>query len=153
MKDRFLQVLKWFFIVLGVIFFFQILLILGAIIGITGFANYDIKPFETKSNIKPFENLVKYLDDYKQANGQYPEDIKDIDDSVVLKEINDNKNYDFEYNTSDDENCYKIIAKPKEKSRNKNLTTKEYGRCSSKSSETNSQSESYIEYNSFKRVK
>lgn len=150
MKERFLQVLKWFFIILGVIFFLQFLLIIGAILGIAGFANYDIKPFEAKNNnIKPFNNIVKYLDEYKEENGEYPSDIKDIEDSDILKEINNNKNYDFEYKTSNDDNCYTITAKPKEKSK-KNLTTKEYGKCSSKTNGANSHSESYVEYSSIK---
>ena len=40
MKERFLNVLKWFFIILGVLFLMQILLVAGAFIGLSSFLIY-----------------------------------------------------------------------------------------------------------------
>lgn len=134
MKERFLNVLKWFLIILGVLFLLQFLLIIGAIAGIVGFANFDFKTYESKTNIKPFENITKYLDKYQQENGKYPDDISSV---------KADKNYNFEYDTTSDNNCYTLTAK----SKRSNLV-KKYNKCSIKSSNSTSTSQSYVEFNS-----
>lgn len=132
MKKRLINVVKWFFITLGVLFFIQFILILGAILGLVSFANFDFKAHETKTNIKPFENVIKYLDKYSEENGKYPQNI----DSIKT-----DKNYDFEYKTSNNDSCYVLSAKSK-----KTQMTKEYQKCSIKSDNSISTSQSYIEY-------
>lgn len=133
MKERFLKVLKWFFIILGVLFLLQFLIIIGAVLGLVSFANFDFKAYESKSNIKPFENIIIYLDKYNEENGKYPNDIASL---------KTDKKYDFEYKTTSDNNCYTIVAKSKNSS-----LIKQYNKCSIKSSDSSSTSQSYVEYN------
>ena len=73
MKERFLNVLKWFFIVLGVLFFVQILLVLGVIIGFMGVEKLNFEPDFNKSNlqgmqapkVKDFQPIINYAEKYQ----------------------------------------------------------------------------------------
>ena len=74
MKERFLNVIKWFFIVLGVLFLMQLLIVIGAFIGFSNFAKADINTFNnTNSKIKDIQPIINYVEDYRIKNGKYPE--------------------------------------------------------------------------------
>ncbi len=134
MKERFLNVLKWFFIILGVLFLMQILLVAGAFIGLSSFAKADINTIGSKSpKIKDIQPIINYVEDYQMQNGRYPEKVE----KVKVK-----KGLDYKYEISKNANCYTITTK-KEK---ENLTS-QYQHCKVSSENSNSSSESYIEYN------
>ncbi len=135
MKERLINVLKWFLIILGVLFLLQFLLIIGAIIGITCLSKTNFEDYTPKANVKPFENIIKYLDEFYEDEGKYPDDI-----SSVKKE----KNYDFDYKVNSDKSCYTISAKPNKK--NKNIQTKRYQKCYAKTDNSMTTSQSYVEY-------
>lgn len=129
MKERFLNVLKWFLIVLGVLFLIQLILIVGFVFGMFSIKNADISSFNTSKD-KEITSIVKYIDKYKQDNGAYPQDIK---------EAKLNKNYEYNYELSKDKNCYTISLKSK-----KNSSTKQYQECSTKSDNSFSYSQVLI---------
>ena len=134
MKERFLNVLKWFFIILGVLFLMQILLVAGAFIGLSSFAKADINTIGSKSpKIKDIQPIINYVEDYQMQNGRYPEKVE----KVKVK-----KGLDYKYEISSNADWYKIKTK-KEK---ENLTS-QYQHCKVSSENSNSSSESYIEYN------
>lgn len=133
MKERLINIIKWFLIILGVIFLIQILIVLGAVIGISKFANSDMNINKNTSlKLKQMQPVINYAQDYYNKNGKYPVEI----DNVKL-----NKNLEYKYETSKDLNCYTITTKDK-----KSNTTKQYQHCSTKSENSNSSSESYVEY-------
>ena len=126
MKERFLSFIKWFFIVLGVLFLIQLLILSGIFIGFNTVKESDIKP--TSPNLKELQPIIDYVDKYKKENNKYPSAV-----DVKLKKG------EYEYTTSNDSNCYKITYKYKK-------TTKEYNCCTINSENTNSKSESYSEF-------
>ncbi len=132
MKERFLTVLKWFFIVLGIIFFIQLLLILGAFIGIITFANSTFKMPENINKMKDIKPIINYVQDYQKENGKYPETIENI----KLK-----KDLTYKYEPSKDFNCYTVTLKSK-----KENLTKQYQQCMVKTDNSTSSSESYVEF-------
>lgn len=130
MKERFLNFLKWFFIVLGVLFFIQLLLLSGIFICFSAIKEPDIKSFEIKPvNIKAKEiqPIIDYAEKFRSENNKYP-------DSVDIQI----KKGEYEYSTSNNSDCYKIIYKNK-KSENT------YERCTMGSENSSSKSESYLE--------
>ncbi len=134
MKERFLNVIKWFFIVLGVLFLMQLLIVIGAFIGFSNFAKADINTFNnTNSKIKDIQPIINYVEDYRIKNGKYPEKVENI---KTKKKLN------YKYEISKDANCYTITTK-KEK---ENLTS-QYQHCQVTSENSNSSSESYVEFN------
>ena len=134
MKERFLTVLKWFFMILGVLFLIQLLLIIGAFIGLFGFAKADVSTMGAgNSKIKEIQPIINYVEEYQMQNGKYPEKIENV---KVKKGLN------YKYEITKNANCYTITTK-KEKD---NLTT-QYQHCKVSSKNSNSSSESYIEYN------
>lgn len=131
MKERIKNILKWFFIILGVLYLIQLLFISGILAVLTGISKLDITPqsFTIKRNtLKP---IILYVEDYKETNGEYPKELP-------LKEKVKTSTYD--YAISEDGNCYTI------KEKTKNNVIKEYKRCSSKTDTSNINSESYKEY-------
>ena len=78
MKERFLTVLKWFFIALGVIFFIQILLVLGAFLGILAFSNTTFKMPENVNTMKDIKPIINYVQDYQKDTGKYPKTVEGI---------------------------------------------------------------------------
>ncbi len=132
MKERFLTVLKWFFIVLGVIFFIQILLVLGALLGILAFANTTFKMPENVNKMKDIKPIIKYVQDYQKETGKYPKTV----DGIKLK-----KGLVYQYEPSKDFNCYTITLKSQ-----KDNLTKQYQQCMVKTDNSNSSSESYVEF-------
>lgn len=134
MKDRFLNVLKWFFIALGVLFFAQIVFFVAIII----FANTfridkvsDIKIEPQKYNIKEMEKIIDYAQNYKAENGKFPK---------VVEDIKLNKNLEYKYSTSNNDDCYKIELK-----NTKTKATKQYEYCSTQKDGLTSTSENFIE--------
>ena len=132
MKERILNVLKWFFIVLGILFFAQIILFIGIVIFANTFKEMtipDIKP--QKLNNAEIQKITSYVDKYKEGNGTYPENI----DSIKLKD-----NFEYTYKLSDNSNCYEIELK------NKKISSKvNYQKCSISKDGAKSQSENYTE--------
>ena len=79
MKERLLNVLKVFFIVLGVLFLLQILIGFGIVLGFVGFANVDFNYIEhDNKKLKQIKPIIKYVEDYKIQNGVYPEKIEGV---------------------------------------------------------------------------
>lgn len=132
MKSRLLNVLKVFFIILGVLFLLQVLIGLGIIFGFVGFANYDFNYIKVDNKkLKQIQPIIKYVEDYKIQNGKYPEKIENVKIKKDLK---------YEYSTTNDKNCYTIKATLK------NDIVQEYQRCSIDTTNSSSKSESYAEY-------
>lgn len=135
MKDRFLNVLKWFFIVLGILFFAQIVLLIMIMV----FANtsnfnkmYDFQIKQQKLNTKEIQKIIDYIENYKQKNGKYP---KTIEGNIKL-----NKNTEYKYSTSNEDNCYLINVK-----NTKTSAIKQYQHCNVQKHGSVSISESFIE--------
>lgn len=132
MEKRLLNVLKWFFISLGVLFFALIILI-AALIFMANMFTIDtipnIKP--AKTNLKELQKIIDYAEDYKEQNGVYPQNIENI---------KENKNIKLDYSTYNNSNCYKIDFK-----NSKTNTTKQYQHCNIKKEGSTSTSESYSE--------
>lgn len=133
MKERFLKVIKIFLMILGGLFLIQLLIILGAIIGLVGFANADlgfnIKP---KTGFKYIQPIINYAENYKNENGIYPSKIE----GVKIK-----KDLEYTYEVFENSNCYKVTAKYK-----KDNMTRQYQHCSSDGENSSSNSEFYTEY-------
>ena len=134
MKERFLNILKWFFIALGVLIFAQIVFFVMIII----FANTfridkvsDIKLKPQKYNLKQMEKIIEYAQNYRDENGKFPKTIQDI---------KMNKNFEYNYSTSHDYDCYKIELK-----NTKTNATKQYEYCSIQKDGLTSTSENFIE--------
>lgn len=133
MKERLINIVKWFFIVLGVLFFVQLLLVLGAVIGLTNFAKADFGTAQNQSQkVKEIQPVINYAENYRTENGKYPEKIE----NVKVK-----KNLDYKYEISKDGNCYTVTTKSE-----KNNLTQQYQHCTVNSENSASSSESYIEF-------
>ncbi len=138
MKERFLKVLKIFLMVLGGIFLIQLLLLIGAIAGIIGFAKADFNfmdlDMDENKNLKPVMPIIEYVENYRKENGIYPKNIE----KVKMKK---NLNLYYNYETSDNDNCYTITIKSKN-----DKAIKKYQNCAVDSENSSSKSRSYVEY-------
>ena len=133
MQERLLKVVKIFFIVLGVMFLMIMFLTLALYFGSSNMLNAE--PFNANLNIdksKSIQKIIDYTESYREQNGQYPE---------VLDGIKIDKNIEYSYKTSENNNCFKVDIKYKKANK-----TQQYQRCLIKTSNTNSYSESYSEY-------
>ena len=137
MKERFLNVLKWFFIILGIIFFIQILL---AVLFFICFSmqtkiNFnkigDFSP--SKNNFKQIQPVINYVEDYQAKNNKYPDKIEN--------DFKINKKLDYKYESSKNGNCYTITVNS-----SKDNKTKQYQHCKVSSDNSSSSSESYVEF-------
>ena len=134
MKEKIINVLKWFFIVLGVAFLVQILIVITAFVTMKRVTAVNFETIET--NIKKpseFIPIINYAQEYYDKNGKFPQNI----DGIKLK-----KNLEYDYKTTKDLNCYTVTVKSK-----KNDITKQYQCCKMQDKNSNSNSESYVEYN------
>lgn len=132
MKERLLNVLKWFLIVLGILFLFQLLIGFGLFLGIMGFVDDGISLINMDKKIKPMQKAIKYIEDYRMQNSKYPSNLE----NAKLK-----KNFEYNYETTNDSNCYML----KIKSKKENLV-KQYQRCYFESNGGMSNTQSYTEY-------
>lgn len=132
MKKRLTNVIKWLLMILGILFLLQLILVFGAVLGITSFANADLDFLNTDKKLKPVEPIIKYVEEYKAQNGKYPTNIE----GIKLK-----KNLEYKYEINKDANCYTITIKSK-----KDNLKKQYQYCSLDSENSSSKSESYVEY-------
>ncbi len=132
MKERLINIIKWFLIILGILFLFQILL---AFLAFFGLSKLDEINFDSTKIIRPKEiqQVINYIEQYKKDNGSYPDNL----DNLKKK-----KDFEYKYELSDDKKCYTVTIKSE-----KDNTTKQYQRCSSQKDNINSNSESYIEFN------
>ena len=132
MKKRLLNVLKIFFIIMGVLFLLQLLIGLGIILGLVGFANADIDYFKIDDKkLKTMQPIIKQLEEYKKQLGVYPDNIEKF---KIKKDLN------YEYTTTKDKNCYTLTIKTK------NNKTQQYQHCSFNTQNSTSNSQSYVEY-------
>ncbi len=125
MKERFLNVLKWFFIILGVLFLFQMLILSGIFIGFNSIKEPDIKIKPSDMKLKEIQPVVDYAEKYRSENNSYP-------DKIDIKI----KHGTYKYETSNNSNCYKIEHIYKD-------IKKEYECCTLNSENSNSKSESF----------
>lgn len=135
MKQRFINVIKWFLMILGALFLLQLLIGFGVVLGVTSFANAplgDLDFINTDKKTKIIQPIIKYVEDYHAQNGKYPQKIENI----KLK-----KGIEYEYETTKDGNCYTITLKSK-----KDNLIKQYQYCSLGDKNSSSKSESYVEY-------
>lgn len=135
MKERLINVLKWFLMILGVLFLLQFLIGLGVIFGLVGLANADLDFINTDKRLKTIQPIIEYVEEYKEENGKYPDKLGDI----KLK-----KDLDYKYEVTKDGNCYTITVKSK-----KENMTKQYQYCSLDENNSTSKSESYVEYSNY----
>ena len=132
MKDRLINVLKWFFIAMGVLFFATILLFIAIVIFANTFKIESVPEIkQSKFNLKEMKKIVDYAENYKDKNGKYPEKVEDI---------KLNKNLEYKYTTSNDFDCYNIELK-----NTKSNSTKQYQHCRIKKDGLSSNSESFSE--------
>ena len=131
MKQRLLNVLKWFFIVLGVFYLIQVIFVSGALVGLIGLTKIDFNKFENISKKNSLNSVINYIEDYKIKNNAYP---KNLEGAKL------NKKSAYNYELSKEGNCYTI------KETTKDNVVKEYRRCSSNSSNSSMNTQSYIEY-------
>ena len=132
MKERLTNVIKWFLMILGGLFLIQLLIGLGVILGLVGFANADLDFLNTDKKLKPIDPIIKYVEEYRAENGKYPDKIE----GIKLK-----KDLEYKYETTKDGNCYTITIKSK-----KDNLKKQYQYCMLDSENSSSKSESYVEY-------
>lgn len=130
MKERLLNVLKWFLITLGILFLIQLLIVIGIIVGIRGFSSINFNSNQTK-NLKDIQPVINYVENYKQKHGEFPKTIE----GVKVKG-------EYKYELNKDGNCYTITKKSK-----KGDTTRQYQHCSVEQANSTTNSQSYIEYN------
>ncbi len=131
MKDRMLNFLKWFFIVLGILFLFQILILLGVFISFNSLTKINFKPIEIKqSNIqtKEIQPIIEYVENYRKENNKYP-------DSVDIQI----KKGEYNYKTTENSNCYEINYQYKNKKEN-------FGACTMNSNNSSAISKVYSSY-------
>ncbi|MBQ8634556.1 hypothetical protein IJ425_00195 [bacterium] len=133
MKERLFNVIKWFFIILGILFLFQLLIAFGLFLGIMGFVDEGIGVINYDKRMKPMQHAIKYIENYRNQNGKYPQNI----DGIKLK-----KNLEYKYETTKDSNCYVLIIKSK-----KDNFTKQYQHCFFNTENGASNTHSYSEYN------
>lgn len=133
MKQRLMNVLKWLLVAFGILFLIQLLIVIGVILGIKGFSNldYSINKHSNK-NLKPIQPIINYAQDYRLKHGKYPDTIEGIRIKPDLY---------FKYETSSNNACFSVTTKSK-----KDNLTRQYQRCSINSDNSNSSSESYVEY-------
>ena len=132
MKERLTNVIKWFLMILGGLFLIQLLIGFGVVLGLVGFANADLDFLNTDKKLKPAEPIIKYVEDYRQKNGKYPDKVE----GIKLK-----KHLEYKYETTKDGNCYTITIKSK-----KDNLKKQYQYCMLDNENASSKSESYVEY-------
>ena len=133
MQERLIRVIKIFFIVLGVMFLIIMFLTLALFFGSSKML--DNESFNLNMNIgksKTAQKIVDFAESYREQQGQYPETL----DGIKL-----DKNIEYSYKTSENNNCFKVDIKYKKANK-----TQQYQRCLIKTSNTNSYSESYSEY-------
>ena len=136
MREKLLKTLKIILIIFGVLFLIQILifvLIMFGFFSLTSAKSLDFKQdkIETFSNKpKKIQPIINYVENYYKENKKYPEKLEDI----KLKE-----NFEYQYDTTKDGNCYSIKVEEKN-------TVKQYQHCKTVSENSNSTSESYVEY-------
>lgn len=145
MKERLLKVLKWFFIILGIIFFIQILIVLFISIGFAATTKISSISFKdlssSKNNLKQIQPIINYAEDYYLKNNKYPDK---IDETIKVK-----KNLNYKYEVSKNNVCYTITVYPEDVKDRHTLVAekiKQYQHCKSNSSGASSSSESYVEY-------
>ena len=126
MKERFLNFLKWFFIVLGVLFAIQLLILSGIFIGFNSIKEPEIK-IENNKSLKELQPIIDYAEKYRSENNRYPDNI-----DIKIKKG------EYKYSTSNNSNCYQLIYDYKK-------VHKDYGCCTMNSENSNSKSESYSE--------
>ena len=131
MKEKFLKFIKWFFIVLGILFFILLILLSGIIIAFNRMGDFSIKTpkFENRFH-GDMAKLIKYVKDYKEKNGNYPENIEGVN---IKKDLN------YEYKVFENGNCFSIDL-------NENNTQKQYKYCANGSDDSTFNGESYSEY-------
>lgn len=132
MKQRIINVLKLFLMVLGALFLLQLLVSFCIVLGLINFANADLDFINTDKKVKPIQPIINYVEDYRAKNGKYPEKLE----NVKLK-----KGLDYKYEITKDGNCYTITVKSK-----KDNLVKQYQYCSLGDKNSSSKSESYVEY-------
>ena len=137
MRERFLNVLKWAFIIMGILFFIQIIILVPFFMVFSPFPKMDdgmsinFKPSE--KGLKQIEPIINFLDDYQAKNNKYPDSID--------KDIKANKNLNYTYEVSKDKNCYLITVNIK-----KNSHVRQYKYCKYGNKGSMSSSESYVEF-------
>ncbi len=132
MKEKIFEVIKWVLIALGIIFLIQILIIIGAFIGISRLSKMTFDIPNADKIQKELRPIVDYAESYRDKNGKYPQNIENV---KIKKDI------DYKYEASKDFTCYTITAKTK-----KNSSTKQYQHCRQNSDNSQSSSESYVEF-------
>ena len=132
MKKRLFNVLKIFLMILGALFLVQLLIILGAVIGFTSFANADFAVVKQDVKLKTIQPVIDYVEDYRSKNGKYPSKVENV---KVKKDL------EYKYEVAKDFNCYTITVK----SQKENLI-KKYQHCFVEGENSSSNSQSYVEY-------
>ena len=95
MKERIKNVLKWFFIVLGVLYLIQVIFVSGALVGLIGLTKIDLNKFENINKKHSLQPVITQIEDYKTKNNKYP---------ANLEGIKLNKNSEYNYELSKDGN-------------------------------------------------
>ncbi len=130
MKERFLNFFKWFFIVLGVLFFIQLVIVSGLFVAFSSIKEPDFSSIDIKQeniNIKEIQPVIDFVNKYREENNKYP-------DKVDVKI----KKGEYTYKTTNNSNCYEINYEYKKVNKN-------YGACTMSSNNSYSSSQTYSE--------
>ena len=126
MKERFLNFLKWFFIILGVLFFIMLLLLSGIFIGFNSVKEPNFNDIKLENaNLKEIQPVIDYAEKYRSENNKYPSEV-----SIKLKKG------EYKYSVKNDSNCFEVEYNYKKIQKN-------YGCCKMNSENSNSKEESY----------
>jgi len=140
MKEKLINIIKWLFIILGIVYLIQLLIAFSTFLAIKNAFNY--KNFNNTTSFskeikkpKEFAQIIDYANSYFEENNKFPETIENIE-SIKLK-----KDLDYKYETNKDSTCYTITIKSQ-----KNNIVKQYQACKNKDKNSNFNTQSYIEY-------
>lgn len=133
MKERLVQVIKWFLIILGLLFLLQIVVISIALFGVSRLNVLELENMGIKKP-KEIQSVINYIERYKLDNKTYP---KNLENAKL------NKDFEYSYELSDDNNCYTLEVKS-----NKNNKVQSYSKCDKSDKNSTTQKESYTLYKS-----
>lgn len=137
MKERCLKILKWFFIILGIIFFIQILFVF--FLSMNFFTQDKInfnrinKLSSAKNTNSKIQPIINYVENYRDENNKYPD--------TISSDVKTDKKLDYKYEVSKNGTCYTITV-----NKDKQNKYTQYQHCKDTSANSSSSSESYIEY-------
>lgn len=127
MQERLRNVIKWFFIILGILFLIQMFILSGILIG---FKTADKSSLSFGGNTpKEMKEVVKYISEYRNEHSKFPDN---------LEGFKGKRGFDYSYKLSDKNNCYTVTITGKD-------SVKSYKYCIYTDKNENASTQSYSE--------